>query len=444
MSMVKHVAHAMQTVLTTAAEEAARASGFCQRRSKLGGAAFAQALVFGCLGHPRTRLEDLAQTAAACGAAVYPQALDQRFTPQAADYLRRVLAAAVEQVCAADTAVLPLLQKFRGVALEDSTTVALPDALREQWPGCRGGGDGEHGTQAAIKFQVRLDCTTGQLTGPLPVAGAAADQRTALPLDALPAGALRIADLGYFDLDVLARLQQRQVYWLTRWQPGTALFTADGQELALLTYLQRQKARAVDVPAQLGASHRLPCRLVAFRVPQRVAERRRRRLRKKAQKKGKRPSAQQLALCAWNLLLTTIPAALASVAEVSVLARLRWQIELLFKLWKSDGRLDEVRSQKPWRVLCEVFAKMIAVVVQHWLLLVGCWEFAERSLRKAAGVIRQMALALASGLTERAWVERCLAVIQRCLKVAAKINKRRGQPASYQLLQHPTVYGEES
>jgi hypothetical protein len=444
MSMVTKVAQAMQTVLTTSAEQAARASGFCQRRSKLGGATFAQTMVFGCLGNPCTKLEELAHTAAACGAAVYPQALDQRFTPQAADYLRRVLAAAVAHVLAAEPALLPLLRKFQGVAVEDSTTVALPDALREHWPGCRGGGEDGQGTQAALKLQVRLNCTTGQLTGPLPVAGAAADQRAALPLEDLPAGALRIADLGYFDLDVFARLQQRQVYWLTRWQPGTARFTADGQELVLRTYRQRQKGRLVDVPVYLGASHRLPCRLLAFRVPAHVAAKRRQRLHKKAQKKGKKPSAQQLALCAWNLFLTNIPLALAGPAEVSVLARRRWQIELLFKLWKSDGRLDEVRSSKPWRILCEVFAKLLAVVVQHWLLLVSCWQFAERSLRKAAGVIRQMALALASGLAERGWVERCITVIQRCLRVAAKINKRRGQPHSYQLLQHPSVYGEDS
>lgn len=443
MSMVAEVASAMQTLLTTVAEQAARDSGFCQRRSKLGGATFAQTLVFGCLGNPSTKLEDLAQTAAACNAAVPPQALDQRFTPQAADYLRRVLAAAVEQVVAADPATPALLRKFQGVHIEDSTTVTLPDALAACWPGCRGGGDEEHGTQAAIKFQVRLDCTTGQMTGPLPGAGSAADQRSALPTDALPAGALRIADLGYFDLDVFARLQQQGVYWLSRWQPGTALFTADGQALALLPYLQRQPGRVVDVAVQLGAGPRLPCRLVAFRVPEHVAEKRRQRLRKKAQKKGKKPSATQLALCAWNLFLTNVPGALASAAEISVLARLRWQIELLFKLWKADGRLDEVRSRKPWRILCEVFAKMTALVVQHWLLLVGCWQYAERSLRKAAGVIRQMALALASGLAEPAWVERCILVIQRCLRVAAKINKRRKQPHSYQLLQQPMVYGEE-
>jgi len=443
MTMVPQVVEAMQTVLTTAADEAARASGFRQRRSKLGGAAFAQALVFGCLGHPHTRLEDLAQTAAAAGVAVYPQALDQRFTPQAADYLQRVLAAAVAQVIAAEPVAVPLLRRFAGVVIEDSTSVALPDALGDAWPGCRGGGADAQGTQAAIKFQVRLDCLDGRMTGPLPVPGAAGDQRSALATADLPAGALRIADLGYFDLDTFAALQRRGVYWLTRWQPGTSLFTGDGQAVALLPYLRSQQRRLVEVAVHLGARHRLPCRLLAFRVPRHVADKRRRRLRKKAQKKGKQPSAEQLALCAWNLFLTSVPQALADAAAVSVLARLRWQIELLFKLWKSDACIDEVRSRKPWRVLCEVFAKMIAVVVQHWLLLVGCWQYTGRSLRKAAGAIRPMALALASGLGERAWVQRCIDVIERCLRVAAKINRRRAQPTSHQLLQHPTVLGEE-
>jgi hypothetical protein len=443
MSMVNQVAQAMQTVLTTAAEQAARDSGFRQRDSKLGGAAFAQTLVFANLSHPSATLEDLAQTAAAAGVTVTPQAFDQRFTPQAADYLQRVLAATVEQVVAADAVVLPLLRQFQGVYLEDSTTVALPDALRDQWPGCGGGNADDEGTQAAIKFQVRLDCCTGRLHGPLPSAATVPDQRGALPTDDLPAGALRIADLGYFSLDVFQRLQQRGVYWLTRWQPGTDLFTATGQKLSLVTYLTQQAGKVVDVPLRLGATHRLPCRLVAFRVPKPVAAKRRRRLLKKAQRKSRTASPTALALCDWNVFLTTVPTSLAGAAAVSVLARLRWQIELLFKLWKSDAHLAEVRSSKPWRILCEVLAKLIGAVLQHWLLLVSCWQDPARSLRKAAKAVRGMALALAASLHELAALERCIAVIERCLRVAARINKRRKQPHSYQLLQHPTLYGEE-
>ena len=34
--------------------------------------------------------------------------------------------------------------------------------------------------------------------------------------------------------------------------------------------------------------------------------------------------------------------------------RSRWQIEMLFELWKRYGHLDKSRSEKPWRVMCEI------------------------------------------------------------------------------------------
>ena len=60
------------------------------------------------------------------------------------------------------------------------------------------------------------------------------------------------------------------------------------------------------------------------------------------------------------------PADQLCVDDVLQLARVRWQIELLFKLWKSHGQLDKSRSDNPWRVLCELYAKLIAMLIQHW------------------------------------------------------------------------------
>ena len=117
---------------------------------------------------------------------------------------------------------------------------------------------------------------------------------------------------------------------------------------------------------RLGEVHRLPARLLAVRGPQAVADERRRRLWAVARKKGCMVSARRLALAAWIMLVTNVPSDRLTVREV--LGRTRWQIELLFKLWKSHGRVDESRSLKPWRILCEVYAKLLAMVVQHWLL----------------------------------------------------------------------------
>ena len=80
---------------------------------------------------------------------------------------------------------------------------------------------------------------------------------------------------------------------------------------------------------------------------------------------------------------------------------MRWQIELLFKLWKSHGRVDESRSTKPWRILCEVYAKLLAMLVQHWVFLVSFWAYPDRSLTKAAQTVQKHALHLASAFTER-------------------------------------------
>jgi hypothetical protein len=47
----------------------------------------------------------------------------------------------------------------------------------------------------------------------------------------------------------------------------------------------------------------------------------------------------------------------------------------LFKLWKNHGRVaDWAASGNPWRVLSEVYAKMMAMLVTHWLLVVSCWD----------------------------------------------------------------------
>src|SRR5438552_1421273 len=112
MCLLTDVAQAMQEVLPPQADQAAKQSGFRLRQSPLGGAAFTPGRVLGCLGHPVPKREDFAQAAAACGHPVQPQAFDQRLTPQGAEYLRQVLAAALEQVVASQPAAVPRWQRF--------------------------------------------------------------------------------------------------------------------------------------------------------------------------------------------------------------------------------------------------------------------------------------------------------------------------------------------
>lgn len=431
MPTVAHVADAMQRILTTTADAAARASGWVRRRRKCSGGTLVQTLVLGWLGHPQASLGALVQTAAGVGVVVSPQGLDQRFTPAAAACLQQVLDAAVQEVLASEPVAMPLLQRFTAVAIQDSTTIALPDALAAVWPGC---GERTSHAQAALKLHVRLDLLQGTLVGPLLTPGRAQDKAAPLAAAPLPPGALRLADLGFFSLDEFQALSVQGVYWLSRLQVQTAVHDLQGQRLDLHRWLPAQEAAVVDVPVLLGASHRVSARLLAVRVPPAVAAERRRKLRAEARRKGQTPSAARLARADWTLLVTNVPPSQLTVAEALVLLRARWQIELLFKLWKQHGRVDESRSTKPWRILCEVYAKLLAVLLQHWCLLLGAWDFPDRSLVKAAHTVRAYAPMLASAFRGVITLTVALDQIRCCLAAGCRMNRRKRAPNTYQLL----------
>ena len=145
-----------------------------------------------------------------------------------------------------------------------------------------------------------------------------------------------------------------------------------------------------------------------------------------------------LALAAWTLFVTTVPAERLTLREALVLGRMRWQIELLLKLWKSQGHVDASRSTKAWRILCEVYAKLLAMLVQHGVFLVSFWASPDRSLTKAAQTVQKHALHLASAFSSVQRLGRALLTVQRCLAAGCRMHRRKKHPNTSQLLLQAT------
>jgi hypothetical protein len=440
LTTVTPLADTLQTLFTTTARQLATDSGFVRRQRKLTGPSFAQGLVFAWLDNPQATLDDLAVAVAPDGQTLTPQSRDERFTPRAADFLRRLLLEAVGHVVAAQPTALPLLRRFSGVYLLDSTGIALPPVLAELWPGCGGRGDPTVG-RAALKVQVCYEVNRGALEGLSLHPGRAADNTAALAQQPLPAGSLRLADLGYFDLDRLQIYDQQHVYFVSRLQARTTVYDADGRKWPLGTLLTTRACDRLDEWVTVGTKQRLRCRLLAVRCPAAVATQRRRRLTVQAAKHGRRVSAECLTLCDWTVFICNAPPCLLTLPEAWVLYRVRWQLELLFKLWKSQGGIDESRSGQAYRVLCEVYAKLLAMVVQHWLLLLGGGGFSVRSQRKAARVVRRLAVGVASVLGRDRELRRLLRLLARMVRRCGRVNRRRRRPSTYQTLVDPAHCG---
>lgn len=438
MDILRTLGPTLQRALGPDLDRLGRDTGVIRRRRRFSGATLLKTLVLTLLKTPKAGPEDYAVTAATLGVAVTPRAVEKRFTPALVDFLRAAPGALLPRALAAAPVAVPLLRKFTAVYLGDATTVALPEAYAEQFPGC--GGKSGRG-RAAVKIQVLWERITGRIERLHPEPGRAGDSRSAAVPELPPPGSLSLYDLGYFDLARLKRWAAAGAHWITRWQQGTAAFDVDGRPLELPGALARHAGgRPVDRPVVVGLEQRLACRLVAWRVPQEAAARRRQKAYAKARKHGREPSAVHLAWCDWTALLTDCPAERLSVEEVAVLSRSRWQIELLFKLWKSDNRLASgPATASPSRRLAELWAKLIAVVVQHGLLLATAWPEGRRSLRKAARLIRDRAGVLIEALEDPGRLGAELARLGELVTLVARVTPRRTHPSWFQLVLDPRL-----
>jgi len=428
-NLATQIENALRQLLEHEADILARETGFVQRQRKLTGSTFAHLMLYGATSNPCPTYTDWTQAAAVAGTTITPQGIEQRFTPEAAHFLYALLQRLVASVLTASTPeVAPLLERFAGVFIKDSTVIPLPRALASVWQGL---GDSE-GASAAVKLQVRWDFRTGQLEGPTLQPARCHDRTTPYGIEDLPAGSVELADLGYFCLEELQAKQALGQYFVRRYKLRTEVLTLEGEPLDLLAWLSQVQSEG-ERWVLLGKQARLPVRLIAFRLSEASAARARQRLYAYARKKGGKPSRRALALAEWVVLITNVPEELLSAREAWVLARVRWQVEILFRVWKSCFRVDECRSRNVWRVLCELYAKLMGVVLWHWLLLVwrgGVWD---RSLYKAARAFQRLSVVL-----EVCWrcgwgLEALLELFEACL-ATCRVGKRRERPATLQLI----------
>lgn len=182
------------------------------------------------------------------------------------------------------------------------------------------------------------------------------------------------------------------------------------------------------------------CRLIARRCAPPVAERRQRRLRATSKRKGRTPSRQQLLLCEWFVLVTNLPAARLTPDEALVLYRVRWQIELIFKCYKSECGLLLSRARLPVSRLVELWAKWVGRVLEHWVLLQQGgpldWRSWRVRLRRLRRYVPQLAISLGRSITA------CAKTLATILTALARIPPRRPRgkyPGTRELLSNPQL-----
>jgi hypothetical protein len=425
----------LQTIFGTLAIQLARTTRFIRRQGKLRADDFARNFCLFLVRRPRTPLQRLAsELGLTCSA--LSQRLQQRTT---ARFLRVLLLGALEQLALPKRTrhVLPLLNRFTGVSLVDCTTLGLPLDLVRRFPGC-GGGAKKGARTAACKVLLQIDLSTGQSTQLALGSGRTPDVRLLDKLKPLPKGALEVADLGFFDTDRFRAHNRRGVWWLTRLPARISIRPVGAGEWVELARWLEQRGRTGpdhwDGTLQVAKVSPLSMRVLVQRCPPKEAARRRRELRAWAKKKGEVVGWRQLVLCDWWVLATNVGRDRLSPSEATELYRARWQIELVFKRWKSLGHVRVPSDLSANRAECELYGRLLGVLVIDWLALLRGGPVSGTSVWSAWHVLLERLDLIIRAI--KGWINWDIVLIELAaqLKVIPKPAPRKKQPSTRQRL----------
>lgn len=441
MSILQQVSDKMQTLLEHVPDEIALTTGLVKRKRKLTASALTQILVFGWLENPEASYQQLTETAATLGLQVSRQALEQRLTPETSEMLKATLDAAITEMLevAGRREALPLLEQFSGVYVQDSTWITLPDELHGTW---KGHPKKDYPQKAALKLHLCFDALTGSFQDFQLTDGMTADATAAKAAEPLPKGSLRLADLAYCSLDTLRDLTENGVYWVARLKANSYLADENGERMDLENRLKSEpETPYIHQTIRIGKTHQLRGHLIAERLSEAETNKRRRSIRYRAKRKAQTPSKTLLRLAGWNLYITNIEEHQLTPKQISALVGIRWQIELMFKCFKSISKLHVSRSRKPYRILSEVYAKLIALLIQQAVMLVAGYRHIQQSFIKTARHIAGYARLLTMSF-HRSKTALCetLKIIKCAFENGGTFQRSTGKNTTFRKLKDATEY----
>jgi hypothetical protein len=295
------------------------------------------------------------------------QSLDERFNTFAVSFMRRCFEHVFAQVLDFKPASVNH-SCFKRVLLSDSTSYQLPAHLSHFYQG-----NGGHTSPASIKLHQQYDLLTGKV---LRLDISDGKSNDALFLNQHELGdhqqELHLMDLGYFKLDHLQAIDKAGSFFISRYKVSTGVYVKDEQagfRAADWAELLDQWHRTGQLPDLYLGKQKLKVRCIVEQLPEEVAAKRRKQYHHQQSKQSKKAlyrwqvSERKQLLSSYNIYITNTSVEQLSKDQVGLYYKLRWQIELLFKIWKSVMEIDKVGKMSIFRFECYLYSRLLAILL---------------------------------------------------------------------------------
>lgn len=317
-----------------------------------------------------TSLNDLSESLSEnFGVNLTKQSLDERFNIYGVRLMRKCFESVFEKVLGTTISPLKGNGSFQRVILRDSTSFQLPACLSSFYEGNAGATTG-----SVIKIQHEYDLLSGKILR--------LDFRNGKENDTewlnqkgvqVLANDLQLMDLGYYKLAHLGKIAQEGGHFVSRYKVGIGLLVKNNKEqyvkLDWQEMLQKVNGTSFEqmVYLELGKK-KLPLRIHLQKMPEEILAKRLKKHKRKDsnqsnQKKHYQSSDFKKQLACYNIFITNASIEVLKTEQIYGFYRLRWQIEILFKIWKSLFQIDKIGKMSIARFECYLYGKLIAILI---------------------------------------------------------------------------------
>jgi hypothetical protein len=259
------------------------------------------------------------------------------------------------------------LKLFNRVLIKDSTRFDVSENLAKQLPG-----SGGSASKAGVSIQYEFDIKSGEVTD-LTIAPANRPDTTdtLATIGNVRAGDLVIRDLGYSILTCFMAIQKAGAYFLSRLNVKLVVYEMKDNRLVELDFgklhrgMKDRGIQRLDKRVFIGKNEKFSVRLIVERMPDEVVEKRLRKINARNKKEGYQTSVSYKDRSNFNLFITNIEEAVIEPEVVAKIYKMLWQVELVFKAWKSIFGIDNVNPMKYERLICLLNVRLLLILI-NW------------------------------------------------------------------------------
>jgi len=365
-------------------DEISRDTGFITRKGKIDAATFLSFNSFLSEDMCEKSLATLSSRLSSYyNISISPQALNERFNDSAVEYMKEVF----KRLMSKQKTILNNKFRFKRIIINDSTVFSLSEKFSSEFKGVGGS------SKSSIKIQLQYDLLSGDFICCDPISGAIND---ATYIDTMnentKSGDLRLADLGYYKIGYLKNIDKKEAFYISKIKSTTPIYiknsnperTKRGKIIKSSEYIRIDAIDLIKPLADgetieikdiyIGSKKELKSRLIITKLSEDNKRKRNLKQEKALKHEQRKVNERSSTWTGLNAYITNISDKILYKDQVHEIYSLRWQVEIMFKVWKSIFKISNTKKDKHIKIQrfkCFLYGRLISILFSSGIVFVA-------------------------------------------------------------------------